>query len=382
MAQAFPNSTFVGFDYHERRDRDGARRGPRRPASATGRASRSRRRRATRARGYDLVTMFDCLHDMGDPAGAARHVRETLAPDGTWLIVEPTAGDRVEDNLNPVGRAYYGFSTLLCTPASLSQEVGLALGAQAGEARIRDVVTSGGLHPVPPGGRDAVQPRLRGAALTLSDGTRQTEEHRASRAGRPKGFVERDGRAHPLGALRRRREPAVLFLPSWSIVHSRVWKAQIPYFARRFRVLTFDARGNGKSDRPADAAAYSERECAADALAVLDATGTELGGARRRSRAARSAALLARGRASGTGRRLVVHRPAAADPAASRAALDLRRRARAATRAGTSTTRTTGAATTAGFLEFFFGEDASPSRTRRSRSRTASAGRSRPTRRR
>jgi hypothetical protein len=89
--------------------------------------------------------MFDCLHDMGDPAGAARHVAETLAEDGTWMIVEPFAGDRVEDNLNPVGRAYYGFSTLLCTPASLSQEVGLALGAQAGEARIRDVVAAGGL---------------------------------------------------------------------------------------------------------------------------------------------------------------------------------------------------------------------------------------------
>jgi hypothetical protein len=88
--------------------------------------------------------MFDCLHDMGDPAGAARHVRDSLAEDGTWMIVEPRAGDRVEENLNPVGRAYYGFSTLLCTPASLSQEVGLALGAQAGEARIRDVVTSAG----------------------------------------------------------------------------------------------------------------------------------------------------------------------------------------------------------------------------------------------
>ncbi len=88
--------------------------------------------------------MFDCLHDMGDPVGAARHVRRTLAEDGTWMIVEPAAGDRVEDNLNPVGRAYYAFSTLLCTPASLSQEVGLALGAQAGEARIRDVVTAGG----------------------------------------------------------------------------------------------------------------------------------------------------------------------------------------------------------------------------------------------
>jgi hypothetical protein len=88
--------------------------------------------------------MFDCLHDMGDPVGAARHVRSTLKPDGTWMIVEPNAGDRVEDNLNPIGRAYYAFSTLLCTPASLSQEVGLALGAQAGEARIHDVVQAGG----------------------------------------------------------------------------------------------------------------------------------------------------------------------------------------------------------------------------------------------
>ena len=92
--------------------------------------------------------MFDCLHDMGDPAGAARHVRETLADDGTWMIVEPAAGDRVEDNLNPVGRAYYGFSTLLCTPASLSQEVGLALGAQAGEARLSEVLKEGGFTRV------------------------------------------------------------------------------------------------------------------------------------------------------------------------------------------------------------------------------------------
>ena len=99
---------------------------------------------AYRGTGYDLVTFFDCLHDMGDPVGAARHVRDTLAPDGTWMIVEPAAGDRLEDNLNPVGRAFYGSSTLLCTPASLSQEVGLALGAQAGEARLREVVTAGG----------------------------------------------------------------------------------------------------------------------------------------------------------------------------------------------------------------------------------------------
>ena len=95
------------------------------------------------------MTIFDALHDMGDPVGAARHVRESLAADGTWMVVEPAAGDRVEDNLNPVGRAYYGFSTLLCTPVSLAQDVGLALGTQAGPARIKDVTTSGGLHPVP-----------------------------------------------------------------------------------------------------------------------------------------------------------------------------------------------------------------------------------------
>jgi len=144
MAKTYPNSTFVGSDYHS-----GSIETARRRAEEAGVADRVTFEVAPAARysgsGYDLVTMFDCLHDMGDPAGAARHVRETLASDGTWMIVEPAAGDRVEDNLNPVGRAYYGFSTLLCTPASLSQEVGLALGAQAGEARIRDVVTAGGL---------------------------------------------------------------------------------------------------------------------------------------------------------------------------------------------------------------------------------------------
>jgi hypothetical protein len=88
--------------------------------------------------------MFDCLHELGDPAGAARRVRETLAADGTWMIVEPAAGDRVEDNLTPVGRTYYGFSTLLSTPAALSQDGGLALGAQAGEARIRAVAEGAG----------------------------------------------------------------------------------------------------------------------------------------------------------------------------------------------------------------------------------------------
>jgi SAM-dependent methyltransferase len=142
MAKSYPSSTFVGSDYHE-----GSIETARERAAEAGLANVGFE--VAPAAGFsgtkhDLVTMFDCLHDMGDPVGAARHVREAIAPDGTWLIVEPRAGDRVEDNLNPVGRAYYGFSTLLCTPASLSQEVGLALGAQAGEARIRDVVTSGG----------------------------------------------------------------------------------------------------------------------------------------------------------------------------------------------------------------------------------------------
>jgi len=143
MAQAFPRSRFQGFDYHE-----GGIETARERARAAGVADRATFSVAAAASysgdGYDLVTMFDCLHDMGDPAGAARHVRSSLAPDGTWMIVEPRAGDRVEENLNPVGRAYYGFSTLLCTPSSLAQEVGLALGAQAGEARIREIVEGAG----------------------------------------------------------------------------------------------------------------------------------------------------------------------------------------------------------------------------------------------
>jgi 2-polyprenyl-3-methyl-5-hydroxy-6-metoxy-1,4-benzoquinol methylase len=143
MAQAFPASRFVGSDYHE-----GSITTARQRAAAAGVTERVTFDVAAAATyggsGYDLVTMFDCLHDMGDPAAAARHVRESLAADGTWMIVEPKAGDRVEENLNPVGRAYYAFSTLLCTPASLSQPVGLALGAQAGEARIRDIVQNAG----------------------------------------------------------------------------------------------------------------------------------------------------------------------------------------------------------------------------------------------
>lgn len=143
MAQAFPNSTFLGSDYHAHSIAEARAR-----AEAAGVSDQVRFEVAPAdgftGTGYDLVTTFDALHDMGDPVGAARHVRRSVADDGTWLVVEPMAGDHVQDNLNPVGRAYYGFSTLLCTPASLSQDVGLALGTQAGPARIRDVVTTGG----------------------------------------------------------------------------------------------------------------------------------------------------------------------------------------------------------------------------------------------
>src|SRR4051794_4727492 len=147
MAQAFPKSNFVGSDYHGESIATARER-----AEEAGVAARVRFETASAqsysGRDYDLVTMFDCLHDMGDPVGAAGHVRRSLADDGTWMVVEPAAGDRVEDNLNPIGRAMYGFSTFLCTPSSLSQDVGLALGAQAGEARLRDVIAAGGFGRV------------------------------------------------------------------------------------------------------------------------------------------------------------------------------------------------------------------------------------------
>jgi SAM-dependent methyltransferase len=143
MGGAFPASRFTGYDYYD--DSIATARARAEAAGLEGRVTFQKASAASYSgNGYDLVTMFDCLHDMGDPAGAARHVRQSLAADGTWMIVEPRAGDRVEENLNPVGRAYYGFSTLLCTPSSLSQEVGLALGAQAGEARIREIVFGAG----------------------------------------------------------------------------------------------------------------------------------------------------------------------------------------------------------------------------------------------
>lgn len=142
MAKAYPNSTFVGVDPHgpsivAARERAVAE-GLTNVRFEVGEAA------AFNSAPYDLICTFDCLHDMGDPVGASAHIRNQLKPDGTWLIVEPFANDAVEDNLNPVGRLYYSVSTLVCTPCSLDQKVGLALGAQAGEAQLRDVVTNGG----------------------------------------------------------------------------------------------------------------------------------------------------------------------------------------------------------------------------------------------
>jgi 2-polyprenyl-3-methyl-5-hydroxy-6-metoxy-1,4-benzoquinol methylase len=143
MAKSYPKSEFVGFDYHDKSIETAKQR-----AKDAGVANRIRfevaKAKDYPGKDYDFVTFFDCLHDMGDPAGASAHVHSTLKKDGTWMIVEPFASDKLEDNFNPIGRAFYGASTLLCTPASLSQEVGLALGAQAGEKRLREVVTSGG----------------------------------------------------------------------------------------------------------------------------------------------------------------------------------------------------------------------------------------------
>jgi 2-polyprenyl-3-methyl-5-hydroxy-6-metoxy-1,4-benzoquinol methylase len=143
MAKSYPKSEFSGFDYHDKSIETARER-----AKEAGVGDRVRFEVSAAknypGKDYDFVTFFDCLHDMGDPVGAASHVHSTLKKDGTWMIVEPFAGDKIEDNLHPIGRAYYGASTLLCTPASLSQEVGLALGAQAGEKRLKEVVTSGG----------------------------------------------------------------------------------------------------------------------------------------------------------------------------------------------------------------------------------------------
>jgi SAM-dependent methyltransferase len=147
MAQAYPKSTFVGFDYHP-----ASIEMARKAAAMAGVSDRVKFEVASAkeypGEGYQLVAFFDCLHDMGDPEGAARHVRKTLDPGGAWMIVEPFANDQLEDNLNPIGRVFYAASTMLCTPASLSQEVGLGLGAQAGEGRLSKVLKSAGFTRV------------------------------------------------------------------------------------------------------------------------------------------------------------------------------------------------------------------------------------------
>jgi SAM-dependent methyltransferase len=146
MAKAFPKSRFTGFDYHQPSIDRG-----RELARAEGVADRVTFERAL-AKEYpgtfDLVAFFDCLHDMGDPVGAAAHVRSSLAEGGTWMVVEPFGNDRTEDNLNPVGRVFYAASTMICVPGSLSQEVGLGLGTQAGETRLRQVIEAGGFSRV------------------------------------------------------------------------------------------------------------------------------------------------------------------------------------------------------------------------------------------
>ncbi|MGA8727556.1 MAG: class I SAM-dependent methyltransferase [Terracidiphilus sp.] len=143
MAKAFPQSRFYGFDYHDK-SIDAANDSAKREGVDNRVKFDVSRAKDFPGRDYDFVAVFDCLHDMGDPVGAAAHVRDSLADDGTWMIVEPFANDELKDNLNPVGRVYYSFSTLLCTPCSRSQEVGLCLGAQAGESRIREVVSKAG----------------------------------------------------------------------------------------------------------------------------------------------------------------------------------------------------------------------------------------------
>ncbi len=147
MAEAWPESEFVGYDFHEPSIEDA-----RRHAADHGLADRVRFEVAAAKEiaetGFDLVTMYDCLHDMGDPRGCAAHMRQILAPGGSWMVVEPVAGNSPSDNLNPIGRMYYNASTMICVPTSLDQEVGEGLGAQAGEARLSEVIRSGGFGSV------------------------------------------------------------------------------------------------------------------------------------------------------------------------------------------------------------------------------------------
>ncbi len=142
MAKAFPNSTFIGYDYHAQSIEQAKNRAA--TAGVTNVTFNVATAKDYPGKDYDLITFFDCLHDMGDPVGACNHTKSALKADGTCMIVEPFAKDNLEDNMNPVGRAFYAFSTMLCTPCSLNQEVGMALGAQAGEKKLKEVITQGG----------------------------------------------------------------------------------------------------------------------------------------------------------------------------------------------------------------------------------------------
>ncbi len=148
MAEAFPNSMFVGYDFHEASILSARAHAKEHGVEANTRFEVASATQFNGEGSYDLVCSFDCLHDMGDPQGASAHVRDSLKEDGTWMIVEPMADDRLEGNLNPVGRLFYSASTMVCVPTSLAQEVGAALGAQAGEAKLRDVISSGGFSKV------------------------------------------------------------------------------------------------------------------------------------------------------------------------------------------------------------------------------------------
>ena len=258
MADAFPYSDFRGFD-------------PNPAAIEQARANAAFRARFDVAtaqdfpgRDYALITTFDCLHDELDPVAAARHIREALAPDGRWLIVEPLAGDGVDDNLTPVGRRL-----LRALDARLHAGADRARarrpGGRGAAARRR---RRGRLHALQPRRRHPLQRRPGGPAVTMIAGAREQ-----SRARYPdqEGYVERDG-VKLFYEVYGDGEDTILLLPTWSIIHSRHWKAQIPYLSRHFRVVTFDGRGNGKSDRPRGVEAYIEAEFAADTLAVMDAT--------------------------------------------------------------------------------------------------------------
>jgi SAM-dependent methyltransferase len=147
MAKAFPKSQFFGYDFHPDSIRDATAHAKEHDVTANAHFAVGLAK-DYEGKDFDLVTCFDCLHDMGDPAGAAAHIRKSLKPDGTWMIVEPMAGDALQQNLNPIGRLFYAGSTMICLPTSRSQEVGAALGAQAGEAKLRETIQSGGFSKV------------------------------------------------------------------------------------------------------------------------------------------------------------------------------------------------------------------------------------------